>query len=169
MTFDPNKPSVTRGNKYPARIICTDKKSIKGTGYPSPIVALVDFGDEEVVVTCGKNGFHRWAEVEDDLDLINIEEKLPLPITPGRYRMRDGEIAVIQGTDGVCLDYPVTGTIKGQEANSYGTVYWQKNGKFFNDKSNSYYDLIERLPDAPKSISLESLNTKLDELLRRIG
>ena len=61
--------AVCTKDGYPARIICFDKKSSSFT-----IVALVDFGNEELEVTYTNEG-HYYATIEEsDNDLFMVGE-----------------------------------------------------------------------------------------------
>lgn len=67
--FDPTKPVQTREGR-PARIICTDVKYSK-----FPIMALVDYGNCEMVHRYTTTGDY-WADrTEDPDDLVNIPPK----------------------------------------------------------------------------------------------
>lgn len=62
--FDPTKPVQTRDGRK-ARIICTDRRDVI-----FPIVALIEEGDMDRVLTYYANGSHE--KQPSDADLINV-------------------------------------------------------------------------------------------------
>lgn len=143
MTFNPDKP-VKQRNGRAARIICTDARGEK------PIVALIDYS---TAFGCEDEPWLYYSDGRCELggtsqyDLLNIEEpKLQLPITPGKYRMRNGEVAVIQNDSVYSPNFPISGIIKGEHKDSYITLYWKSSGRY-SSLEESQLDLVERLPD----------------------
>lgn len=86
---------------------------------------------------------------------------LELPITPGKYRTRDGRDAVVRHVTCECWGYPVKGTVG---------IYresWALDGRRYDDGKESGFDLVSRIDDAPNPLiaPMEWALGQLDESL----
>jgi len=69
---------------------------------------------------------------------------LELPITPGRYRTRDGRMATVTFIQ-PSGKYPVEG-----EMPFLGAQEWTPTGRWWNDREENEKDLVSRIEDEPQ-------------------
>lgn len=93
------------------------------------------------------------------VSIVDAKPERPgFPVTPGRYRMRGGAIAIVTDIFENEAFYPVLG--HDEDSPSRG-ITWQLNGAFDHQLPNHRLDLVERLPEFVEAVAVEAPAAKL--------
>lgn len=91
------------------------------------------------------------------VSIVDAKPERPgFPVTPGRYRMRNGAIAVVNR---IITDRPVPWPAVGTIGDYFNHETWNLDGKY--DRVPVGKDLVERLPEFVEAVAVEAPAAKL--------